>query len=233
MRFLQKSRDAKRGRVGVVDLPILAVVLLWAFPVLAADPDATESDTARSAEGDGFRVQSRGTEDYRGTQEEVKFSITDDLATKLLQFDEWTVDGESQTAAQQAASGEQGGAVRDGASSAANPSSGSHPAEGQGTAAVGQQAAGDSRTPGAGSDPTAAELNSGSHPANTGPFDPNAVGTSARPGAQQQPTLPIRPDRRAKEDDVAQMIREAAEQETDPARRQELIDQYKAYVDSL
>ena len=197
-------REPARGRrVEAIGLLALAVVLSMASG--AAEPAATPS-----GDDDGFRVESRSLDDYRGTQDDVDSNITDDLATKLRQFDEWTLDGEdraAEEAAQQAAA----------------------------LAAAGG--------PGGGGGGGSAPGNSGSATGepNTGPFGRNATGDptgatsgrSGQPGAPRQSVPPIRPDRLAKEDDVAKMIREAAEQETDPGRRRELTDQYEAYVDSL
>ena len=199
---------------------LAAAVLLFASSASAAEPGA-EPAGEQSAEDDGFRVESRRVEDHYGTRQDVDTNITDDLAAKLRQFDEWTVDGEGQTAAeaaQQAALAAQQAAA---AAAASGGASGAHGGAGSGMAAAGD--------PG-----------SGSHRPSAGPFDPNASGNptgglvtqSTGPGTPQQ-MPPARADRRAKEDDVARMIREAAEQETDPQRRRELMDQYDAYVDSL
>ena len=216
MRGLRRLTSRMRGRVGAAGLFVLAAAVA-AFPAAAATGATEPEDTGQSAEDDGFRVESRRPEDYYGTREDVESNVTDDLAAKLRQFDEWTLDGEDQTAA-------------DAAQQAAAAAATAAAAAAGGGAGVG----------GAGGGPAAAgNPNSGSPPAHAGPFDPNATatptgapGANARPGARQ-PSPPIRPDRRAKEDDVARMIREAAEQETDPARRRELLDQYEAYVDSL
>ena len=41
-----------------------------------------------------------------------------------------------------------------------------------------------------------------------------------------------RADKPGREDDVARMIREAAEEETDPERRRALLEQYEEYMKS-
>ena len=202
---------------------VLAAVVLLSPSSVSATESGAEPAAKQSAEDDEFRVESRRLEDYYGTQEDVDFTITDDLAAKLRQFDEWTVDGEDQTAAEAAQQAAQA-AQQAAAAAAASAAAGGPP--GGGAAGSGMAAAGD---PGA-----------GAHRPGPNPFDPNANANptgvpgahSTRPGTA--PPSPLnRPDRRAKEDDVARMIREAAEQETDPQRRRELMDQYEAYVDSL
>ena len=216
--------------------------VLSTLPASAAVPAAS----AESDEEDGFRVESRRLEDYRGTQVEVESNIIDDLATKLRQFDEWTVDGEAKTAdaaAEQAAAdaaAEQAAADAAAQQAAADAAAEQAAADAAAAAASGALVGGGRAAgpPITATDPSSA----GSQIPTVRPFDPNAAtiptgvrgGLTSRRGAQQQQIPPlVRPDRRAKEDDVALMIREAAEQETDPGRRQELMDQYEAYVDSL
>ena len=61
---------------------------------------------------------------------------------------------------------------------------------------------------------------------------PTAVTTRANaPGTTD--TIPQGVDYRLVEDDVAKLLREAAEKETDPKLKQELWDQYNAYMQSL
>ena len=61
---------------------------------------------------------------------------------------------------------------------------------------------------------------------------PTTVTTRANaPGTTD--TIPQGVDYRLVEDDVAKLLREAAEKETDPKLKQELWDQYNAYMQSL
>ena len=221
MRILQQAANRMPQRFRVAGVLVLGAAVLSTTPAAAAEPATAAPAAAQSAEDDEFRVESRRIEDYQGTREDVQATITDDLATKLRQFDEWTVDGEDKTAAE---------AAQQAAARAA--------AEARAAAA----AAGGGQGGAAGGAGSTAAANAGAGPSgpNALPFDPNAAQTptgaqaanpTVRGGQGQSP--PTRPDRRSKEDDVAQMIREAAEQETDPQRRQELMDQYEAYMDSL
>ena len=56
--------------------------------------DASSAADAAKKDDDGFRVDSSEPDDYRGTQKDVESNITDELAAKLRQFDEWTADSE-------------------------------------------------------------------------------------------------------------------------------------------
>ena len=271
---------SKPRRVGAVPLA-LAVLVLSLFSVPAASANEEEASASSAAESteedDGFRIESRRIEDYRGTQQDVESNITDDLSAKLRQFDEWTMDSKERAAAETAkraaeakAAAEASAAAR--AAAAASAAAAANAAAAA-SAAAAQGGGGATGVPGAvggaqGGGATAGA--SGAWPQRPAggrlPVDPNApiipqgvdptreptrggwpssqpmeggFGTynpnSTRAGSQssQRPQPRGRADRRAKEDDVAQMIREAAEQETDPERRQELMDQYEAYIDSL
>lgn len=68
--------------------------------------------------------------------------------------------------------------------------------------------------------------------ADNGAEIPTTVTTRANaPGTTD--TIPQGVDYRLVEDDVAKLLREAAEKETDPKLKQELWDQYNAYMQSL
>lgn len=159
---------------------------------------------AASEEGTDFPVDSAEREDYRGTKEDVESNLTDKLAIKLRQFDEWTIKGEDQTAAQ---AGKRGGAAR-----GADGTTGS---DSTGGSAANPQELPDSQTqlPQTPASPT------GTPPARSS----EELGASS-------PHPPAKADTSSKEDEVARMIREAAEQETDPDRRRELMEQYDAYM---
>lgn len=183
--------------------------------VLVADPSSAADSTEKN--DDGFRVESSEPDDYRGTRKDVESNITDELAVKLRQFDEWTVDSEEQQAATTAqggaASGDDGADASDGDGRQAGAEAARSDSDGD------PPASGDTRAERRGSEDTTDATRAND-------LDPTrAVGRSTRqPGR--------RADRRAEEDDVARMIREAAEQETDPERREALMEQYDAYLEN-
>lgn len=188
----------------------VAVLLL----VLVADASGA-ADAAKNND-DGFRVDSSEPDDYRGTQKDVESNITDELAVKLRQFDEWTADSEEQQAAATAQDGSPPGGDGADASDGGGPQAG---AEAGGSESDGDTpASGDTDAERRGSEAATVAATAASD------LDPN--------GAASRPAQPNRPDRRAEEDDVARMIREAAEQETDPERRKALMEQYDAYLEN-
>ena len=219
-----------------LDAPRLAMVgvllLHGPLPLGAASDDSD------------FHVSSSEAEDYRGTEEEVESNLTDELAIKLRQFDQWTVEGEERSASRSgrnsnspdtAGSGGAGasqGRVARGGDSA---SRGATSSETEGEASRGHQsgtsrseiAATRSGVSGVGDEQTMP--NAQSTPVGKG--DPTAVAASPRQeqAAGSVPQPPPRGDQPSQEDDVARMIREAAEQETDPDRKKALMEQYEAY----
>ena len=192
---------------------------MWGVTVLVLVLVAGASNAADATEknDDGFRVESSEPDDYRGTRKDVESNITDELAVKLRQFDEWTVDSEEH----QAAATTQGGAARGDDGADASDRDGRQ----AGAEATGSDSDGDL--------PTAGDT----HAALPGSEDTTVA---ARPGdldstravGRSTPQPALRADRRAEEDDVARMIREAAEQETDPERRKALMEQYDAYLEN-
>lgn len=262
---------SKPRRVGAppLALAVLVLSLSSALSASANEEEASASSAAESTEeDDGFRIESRRIEDYRGTQQDVESNITDDLSAKLRQFDEWTMDSKERAAAETAKRAAEAKAAAE-ASAAARAAAAASAAAAANAAAAAQGGGGATGVPGAaggvqGGGATAGA--SGAWPQRPAggrlPVDPNATippqgvdptrggrpssqpmeggfgtynpnSTRAGPQSSQRPQPRVRADRRAKEDDVAQMIREAAEQETDPERRQELVEQYEAYIDSL
>lgn len=180
--------------------------------------DASGAADAAKKNDDGFRVDSSEPDDYRGTQKDVESNITDELAVKLRQFDEWTADSEEQQAAATAQGGSPPGGDGADASDGGGPQAGAE--------AAGSESDGDTPTSGdtdadrpGSEDATVAAMP-------TSDLDP--TGATGRSTSQPAP----RADRRAEEDDVARMIREAAEQETDPERRKALMEQYDAYLEN-
>lgn len=201
--------------------------LLLAFVVLAHTAVAETASKDKSE----FRVDSAEREDYLGTTEEVQSNVTDALAAKLRQFDEWTVDAEAASAARAAESdgGPEGGAGTAGES----PSGGSGSADstGQASRPPSSQAAGAAAAAGS---PEPSSLSPASNaPAAVTPVSPTQSATSRPPPEDSaSPPQPARADRPSREDDVARMIREAAEQETDPDRKRALMEQYDAYIEN-
>ncbi len=183
-----------------------------------------------SNESSEFRVDSAKHEDYRGTAEHVESNVTDALAVKLRQFDEWTVDTEAESSARAAKSGA--------AESGKGPSTGSGSGGAEGAAPSGQ--ASESFGSQAADDPA-----TGASPESESPSPTSSTPTDSSPVAAQRaasrpphedsssPPQPLpRADRASEEDDVARMIREAAEQETDPERKRALMEQYDAYMEN-
>ena len=179
----------------------MALVVAVGYPSVAAT----------SEDGD-FEVDSSRPEDHIGTKEEVESNVTDNLATKLRQFDEWTIKTENQTAADaQSASG--------GANSSGQGGSGSQGASGtQGplTATDGSRRV--------------------RHPSGDANARPAWESESTRIGDRENravlPTSSQRRNNPSEEDDVARILRRAAERETDPVRKRELMEQYDEYVRS-
>ena len=183
-------------------------LVLVAYASGAADATATNDD--------GFRVHSSEPDDYRGTRQDVESNITDELAVKLRQFDEWTVDSE----AQQAAATAPGGSLRGGGTDTSDRGAAQAVAEAAGSeGGNGTSASGDTDAERGRADSPVAPRAAGE------PDSTEAVGRSTAHPAH-------RADRRADEDDVARMIREAAEQETDPERRKALMEHYDAYLEN-
>ncbi len=197
-------------------------------------------------EGD-LKVRSSEPEDYVGTQDEVESNLTDELATKLRQFDVWTQEGERQTA--DAAAQRQAAAEQQAAADAAASQS---QAAGNGQLGIGPQLAHDlsagppgtdasspvgrsAADPGQAAAATAATqaARAASQAGSIGQATPGAVGGRQSGAARGQRSPPARMDKAKVEDDVARMIREAAEQETDPERRKALMEQYDAYVRNI
>lgn len=187
-----------------VPLARRSIRLMAALALMLAAGSGYAEDSAETGK-DALRVESSEPADYRGTRQDVESNITDELAVKLRQFDEWTAENEEQ----QAAAAESGSSAA-GGSGASNPS---------GNASAQTAEGGDDGASPTASPTQAAENENTSLAAEEG---------QALPRSTAQP--PARPDRRAKEDDVARMIREAAEQETDPERRKALMEQYDAYL---
>lgn len=182
-----------------------------------------------AGEGGDLQVHGSEPEDYVGTQDEVESNLTDELAIKLRQFDEWTHERERQAAAearQRQAAAEQAAADAAAGHGAASANTGS-PA-GQAAADAGQAEGAD----------TATHTNVQDAEATSQVGSIGQTGLGAVSGSQSSPvggprSRPTKIDKAKVEDDVARMIREAAEQETDPARRKALMVQYDAYVRNL
>ncbi len=194
---------------------------------------------------DEFEVTSSKPEDRRGTPEEVESTLTDELAVKLRQFDEWTVesgldiaDGAPGADAFQGGPGNGAGGSQSGG--AAAPGAGSEQMKLERAFAADAEAAGDI---GATGDGAASEEGDGQGAAEAdmtgrpGDSDGSAQGArqrSASPPGGREDGAPHedRADRPGREDDVARMIREAAEEETDPERKRALLEQYEEYMKS-
>ena len=186
--------------------------------LLASSP----SISATASEDSDFHVDSSQAEDYRGTIEEVESKITDELAIKLRQFDEWTVEGENQADA----------------AGARNPPRGASPGTEGTDASPGQRAdstTSDGTTNGERGDADE-KLASKSQSTRVGSEDATTSTTTSTASTEgdkpphDSPQPPATADKPSKEDDVARMIREAAEQETDPDRKRALMEQYDAYI---
>ena len=189
-----------------------------ALTVACIAPLADEA-SGDDASGD-FHVDSSRPDDYAGTRQDIESNLTDELAVKLRQFDEWAVEREQDAAAAQAAGAQAGGSPGgDGGDANAHPNAGD--AAAGGTAMV----EADGR----------ADATSASRPARNVPVPTAATRptTADRRFPATYPQQPAKADRVRREDDVARMLREAAEQEDNPIRKQELMEQYEVYVRSL
>lgn len=157
-----------------------------------------------------FHVDSSRPGDYEGTREDIESNLTDELAVKLRQFDEWAVEREQEAAAEAREGGPPGGDGGD-ANAAAD---GTAMAETDGRA-----------------DAASASLSTGNVPVRTRATRPTTAERRFPATSPRRP--PPRADKAPQEDDVARMLREAAEQEDNPIRKRELNQQYEAYVRSL
>ncbi len=187
-------------------------LFILAGAVLATSPSFANPERE---DGDGFRVNSADSADYQGTREDVESKLTDELAEKLRQFDEWADETEERNTtsdAQGSLSAGSSGGGGGGASATTLTATSSPAANGQANAAPSRRA-------------QTTEDESANTVATTG-----EIGTEIPRSAPQPPP---RADKKAQEDDVARMIREAAEQETDPARKKALMEQYDAYLENL
>lgn len=158
---------------------------------------------------------------------ETKRELREELARKLKQFDDCMAQAGVGDAAGAGDSGE--GVDGKGQEVAAPPaSSPGEPASSPGAsqpAAVAAQPASLPEEPGPPFDP-ASPLPPADPPGSADP--PPEVVSAGRPqGAGENPQLAL------VEDDLARLIREAAEKETDPVRRAALWEQYNSYVKTL
>ena len=171
---------------------------------LAASCIATSADEPSA----DFHVDSSRPDDYAGTRQDIESNLTDELAVKLRQFDEWAVERE-QDAAVAAQDGGPSGGDADGAAADSTA-----------------MAEADGHT-----EATSASLPARSVPVRTSATRPTTTERRFPATYPQQP--PPKADQARREDDVARMLREAAEQEDNPIRKKELVEQYEAYVRSL
>lgn len=162
-------------------------------------------------------------------EDETGSLTTDALELKLKQFDECLEQDrvKEQQAIQAATAAAQAGASGSGNSGSSGQQAqtgeaGSVSASGQSLDAMGEDTGNESqdiegKTP-------------GSLP-RLGGIPTNVKTGSGAPGMTD--TIPQGVDNRLVEDDVAKLLREAAEKETDPKLKQELWDQYNTYMQSL
>ena len=165
----------------------------------------------------------------RKVEDETGSLTTDALELKLKQFDECLDQdrAKEQQAIQAATAAAQAGASASSTSGSSGQQAqtgeaGSVYASGQSLGATGEATGNESqdiegKTP-------------GSLPQLVGIPSARTTGSSA-PGTTD--TIPQGVDNRLVEDDVAKLLREAAEKETDPKLKQELWDQYNTYMQSL
>ena len=170
------------------------------------------------------------------TRQQTKRELREELARKLKQFDDCMArtgdglggDGLGKDGAEGSA-GDSGERM----ASAANPTQAGAPASVEGS---GEDADGEGREVAA--QPAAPPKD----PA--GPFDPASPPPAADPPDAADPPPEVvsagrpqgageNPQPALVEDDLARLIREAAEKETDPARRAALWEQYNSYVKTL
>lgn len=221
----------RRARAGICAAGLLVAACLAGHVVAATDE---------------FEVTSSKPEDHLGTLEEVESTLTDELAVKLRQFDEWTVEsgldeagGARGADVSQGGPGNGAGGGQGGGAPAAGAGSEQVAAKGASAADADAQAAGDI---GATGGRAASEEGDGQGAAESDMAGPGDSNGSAG-GARQRPVNPPGggregvphedgADKPGREDDVARMLREAAEEETDPERRQALLEQYEEYMKS-
>ena len=170
------------------------------------------------------------------TRQQTKRELREELARKLKQFDDCMArigDGLGEDGLGKDGAEDSAGNSGERLASAANPTQAGAPAsvEGSGEDAdeEGRQVA---ARPAAPSEDPADPSNPASPPPAADPPDaadpPPEVVSAGRPqGAGENPRPAL------VEDDLARLIREAAEKETDPARRAALWEQYNSYVKTL
>ena len=163
-------------------------------------------------------------------EDETGNLTTDALELKLKQFDECLDQdrAKEQQAIQAATSAAQAGASGSSTSgsSGQQAQAGSDAMSGQSVAAPGEVTGEDT---GNESQNTAGKTPGSQHQVAEIP----TARTTGSNAARTTDTIPQAVDNRLVEDDVAKLLREAAEKETDPKLKKELWDQYNAYMQSL
>lgn len=192
---------------------------------------------AQHASGDledcDWTVTSETGDRQRLTQDEVEAELVRELAVKLRQFDRCLAQ-DAANAANAVTDAESGGTDGGQAGVASNSGGGQQPGDGAGLPRPGM--------PAQASHPTAAAGNQAGPGGDgddkrlpAGPASPGAT-SAAAPERTEGPGLPGGGDRgrdNVVEDDVARILREAAERETDPTRRAALWKEYENYVQNL
>ena len=220
-------RRGKRRLRGLDTLAIPFVSVWCAFGATAAFSDLNDCD---------FSVTGAAGDERNRTNDEVEAELVRQLAIKLRQFDR-CLDRETATAASPA-EGSSPHAVEGGQTGVASSGYGGQNS-GDGAGQVRPDAGGLEQV----GDPIAAVGNeAGTHgngendgsPA--GLATPDAVATAAVADRTEGSGMPGGQERARDtvvEDDVARILRQAAEKETDPARRAALWKEYENYVKNL
>jgi len=226
LRLARRSIQHVTGCVPTLSTPVLIVAVVacgFCGSCLAAAPD-----TASGLENCEWTTAGPSIDKSRHTQSEVEDELVRQLAIKLRQFDRCLDQEVAAAAESSAASPAQGSSVADASFAASHRSE-----QNQGNDAEGNpsdSAATDTR-PGTA---TAGHRRDQSH---SGGEASSATQPSVAETNSRQPRLPStdreQVRRSAVEDDIARILREAAEQETDPARRAALWEEYDNYIKNL
>ena len=224
----QKSRVVPSAlrQLALLRLAIALAPVCCALGAASAFGDIDDCDMPPPASADAKHAQ---------TQDEIERELVQQLAIKLRQFDECL----DQELANSSSSAQASAAAAPGRQTqiANGGGGGQNPGDGAGQNRAGSQAR---ERPGGAIADAGNDAASGGNERRTGvPAGHTAPGPAAPATGVSRGGKPAMPSGRGTgrdsvvEDDIARILREAAEQETDPTRRAALWKEYENYVKSL
>ena len=221
----QANEDARQS------LPVLCVVgcALLALSNAPSVKAATGSAAAEGFSGCDWTIVSETGNRSGQSRDEVANQLSEEFAIKLKQFDDCAERLESEQASANAGDSNLGAAGGDGSGQG---DSGSQGSGGRGTREEQQVAeGGPSGSEASTADSTAAEASQRQTGVAAGP--PTGQRSKARSTESAAGRSGRQPRTSPAEDDIARILREAAEKETDPDRQAALWKEYENYVQNL